>query len=265
MLRTHRYDAMAYSYTGPALPWRTMMCSTAGLQVCLDSGEPERVATRWQALQDLGPLLLATFANSAVDTGPYRGWASARMAAWLGMDPMRTAPPHVEDPAHTWARYAVAAPVLCVRDLTPDSWRAPPGVTFADWLAGAIPRPPTVADLAMHLSTLFPPVRPRGYFEVRYLDTQPADRWFLPVAMLTALFADESTVDRVRELCAPVASAWQPAAQYGLADQAVHRAATQVLDLACRELHRTDLTGPQRDEVVEGLSRRLTDVPGDKP
>ena len=266
MLRTPRYDAMATSYTGPGLPWQTMMCSAAGLQVCLDSGEPGRVTTRWQTLQDLGPLLLATFANSAVETGPYRGSASARMAAWLGMDPMRSAPlTGMEDPAGAWARYAVGAPVLCVRDMSSDSWRAPPGVSFADWLAGAIPRRPTVEDLELHLSTLFPPVRPRGYFEVRYLDTQRGDQWFLPAAMLTALFARESTVDRVRELCDPVTDEWQTAAQDGLTDQTLHRVATEMVDLACRELCHTDLNGPQRDEVAEGLHLRLARLSGSEP
>ncbi len=46
-------------------------------------------------------------------------------------------------------------------------------VPFSRWASGAVKlgnRPPTAADLETHLSTLFPPVRLRGYLEVRYLD-----------------------------------------------------------------------------------------------
>lgn len=35
---------------------------------------------------------------------------------------------------------------------------------------------PTLDDLAYHVTTLFPPVRPRGFLEVSYLDAQP-QRW----------------------------------------------------------------------------------------
>ncbi len=44
---------------------------------------------------------------------------------------------------------------------------------------------PTLADLDYHLTTLFPPVRPRGYVEIRCLDALP-DRWWPAVAALTA-------------------------------------------------------------------------------
>jgi glutamate--cysteine ligase len=270
LLRSPRYDAMTHAFARQGPAGLAMMCGTAGTQVCLDVGEPERVAARWRALHDLGPVLLAGFANSPHDG--YPGWASARMATWFGVDPVRTAPvSETGEPATVWARYALRAPLLCVRDGSDGSdgpggsWRAPPDVTFADWLAGAIPRRPTAADLDLHLSTLFPPVRPRGYFEVRYLDAQSPAGWFGPVAVLAALLADDRTVDRVRELCEPVASAWQAAARSGLGDPAVRRAAYQVLDLACRELHRTDLNPSQRDQVSEELSRRLAGAPGGTP
>jgi glutamate--cysteine ligase len=174
------------------------------------------------------------------------------MAAWLGIDPLRTGPvPDSPDPAAAWTEYALRAPLLCLRGES--AWHAPPGVSFADWLAGAIPRPPTVADLELHLSTLFPPVRPRGYFEVRYLDAQHPDGWLAPVAVLAALFADESTVDRVRELCAPVAGRWLDAARLGLADRSLAAAARSVLDLALGRLDRTDLPADLREHVIRRL------------
>jgi glutamate--cysteine ligase len=80
--------------------------------------------------------------------------------------------PVTADPAAAWARSALRAPVICVHR-PGGCWDAPPRMTFADWIDGALPEPPTTADLDYHLSTLFPPVRPRGYLEVRYLDAQP--------------------------------------------------------------------------------------------
>lgn len=257
LLRTPRYDAMARAFDRRGPHGRTMMCSTAALQVCLDAGSADRMTERWSAMHALGPVLLATFATSARQAGRDTGWASARMRSWLGMDPARTGPVGgTGDPALAWARYALAAPVLCVR--RPEgSWHAPPGVTFADWIAGALPRPPTVDDLAYHLTTLFPPVRPRGYVEVRYLDAQPPEEWLAPVAVLTALLADEATVDAVLDLCAPAAGRWAESARLGLASPVLARAADVVFDLACRALDRTDLVPAVRGEVTELVGRRL--------
>ena len=47
-----------------------------------------------------------------------------------------------------------------------------------------------MADLDYHLTTLFPPVRPRGYVEIRCLDALP-DRWWPALAALTATLVDD--------------------------------------------------------------------------
>ncbi|HEX8630775.1 MAG TPA: ergothioneine biosynthesis glutamate--cysteine ligase EgtA [Catenuloplanes sp.] len=256
-----RYAAMERSFDRRGPHGRVMMGSTAGLQVCLDAGEPERVAGRWAALHDVGPPLLAAFATSRRHAGHDTGWASARMAAWLGIDPARTAPVTGDDPARAGARYAVDAPLLCLRR-PQECWDPPAAVSFADWADGALPSPPTAADLDYHLTTLFPPVRPRGYLEVRYLDAQADGEWIVPVALLTALLADDATVDAARDLAAPATGRWTAAARHGLADPAVAAAATALLDLACRSLDRTDLPGSTRDTVAESVTRRLEDRKG---
>jgi glutamate--cysteine ligase len=277
ILDTPRYAAMERSFDRAG---RTMMTGTAGLQVCLDAGEPEQVADRWAALHEAGPPLLALFANSPVHAGRDTGWASARMAAWYGIDPGRTAPVRngsARDPEREWARYALNAPLLCVRQ-DGDRWDAPSGMTFADWIeenrGGAgrlgvrrigsrqrgrtrIGRPPTIADLDYHLNTLFPPVRPRGYLEVRYLDTQPDGEWIAPAAVIATLMADPAITARARELAAPAAGRWRAAAREGLRDPAVRAAATGLAELACRNLGHTGLPGPVRDEVSAILGRRL--------
>ena len=110
------------------------MCSTAAVQVCLDVGEGDDVARRWEAVHALGPVLLAAFANSPVLHGRQTGWKSSRMACWLTLDPRRTAPPPVlgGDPAAAWARRVLDSDLLCVRRGA--DWTAPTGVTFAHWV-----------------------------------------------------------------------------------------------------------------------------------
>ncbi|MER5704367.1 ergothioneine biosynthesis glutamate--cysteine ligase EgtA [Micromonospora sp. NPDC002296] len=259
---TPRYRAMRCVFDRGGTAGRTMMYSTAGLQVCLDAGEPAQVAARWAAAHAVGPPLLAAFATAGRHAGRRTGWASARMAAWLAIDPARTRPvwsparPDA-DPVAAWTAYALAAPLLCLRDDAAD-WTPPAGVTFGDWLAGALPRPPTTDDLDYHLSTLFPVVRPRGYLEIRYLDAQPGPDWRLPLAVLAALFADPATVARAASVAAAVADRWDVAARHGLADPPLARAAAGLLDLALAALPRLDLPAPLHDETARALRGRLT-------
>jgi glutamate--cysteine ligase len=240
ILHTPRYAAMEHAYDRRGPHGRTMMCRTAGLQVCLDIGTAERAAARWRAAHAIGPALLASFANPHRRNGR-DGWASERMRTWYGLDPALTRGPPIEpDPAAGWARRALDAPLLVLRRER-QAWHAPPGVTFADWIAGALPRMPTYDDLDYHLSTLFPLVRPRGYLELRYLDAQPGTRWQVPAAVVAALFADERTVDAAVGSVGGTADRWVPAARDGLADPALRRAARALLDLACRALPQTGL------------------------
>jgi glutamate--cysteine ligase len=109
-------------------------------------------------------------------------------------------------------------------------WHVAPGITFAEWLAGApaLPRP-TAADLDRHLSTLFPPVRPRGrWFEVRCLDALPEPYWRVPVAVVSALLDDPAAADAARAAVEPLASrpdAVRVAARDGLTDGDLRAAA----------------------------------------
>jgi glutamate--cysteine ligase len=261
LLDTPRYAAMEHSFDIHGPHGRTMMGSTAGLQVCLDAGTPAQVGLRWATVSALGPVLMAAFANSRRHAGRDTGWASARMATWWGIDPRLSHPPDTSttDPAGGWARYALEAPLVCLRRPGGD-WDPPPGVTLRDWVKGALPRRPTWDDLDYHLSTLFPPVRPRGYLEVRYLDTQPGAGWFPPVAVLATLLADDATTQTALDLATPTAGRWLPAAKRGLADRELRRAAGRVLDLACRRLDRTDLPAAVREQVADTVQRLLRDA-----
>jgi glutamate--cysteine ligase len=257
LLRLPRYDAMEAAFQRIGPDGIAMMCSTAGLQVCLDAGERADLAHRWAALHALGPVLIALFANSAEQYGSTAAWASRRTRVLLGTDPPRTLPSEVTaDPAASWARRVLDTPLVCVRR-PGDCWTAPPGVTFADWIAGALPRPPTTDDLDYHVSTMFTPVRPRGYLEVRYLDAQPPGEWVTPAVLLVALLSSEQAIGRVLEVAEPAVDRWLEAARLGLTDPCLARIARAVVDLGCGLLDGTDLPDELRAEVTEALQRRL--------
>jgi len=214
LLDLPRYAAMEEFFDREG-PWgRQMMCGTASVQVCLDAGEDsagqEGYRSRWRLLHAIGPVLVAAFANSPLRGGRPTGWRSARQQVWANMDPGRTrAPAQTDDdgdPRDAWAAYALEAELMCVRDPASQAWTAPPGVTFRDWLRGDTgpQRAPTAEDLDYHLSTLFPPVRPRGHMELRMIDAQPGDGWIVPAAVVTALADDDRAADAALAAAEPL-------------------------------------------------------------
>jgi glutamate--cysteine ligase len=265
ILNTPRYAAMERAFEPIGPHGVTMMCATAALQVCVDAGLPEHLPARWAAVSGLGPVLVAAFANSPDLAGRPTGWASARLRSVLGVDPPRSGPSGITaDPAGDWARRVLDTPLLCVRGPS-ECWDAPPGTTFADWLGGALETPPTVDDLDYHVSTMFTPIRPHGYFEVRYLDAQAGAGWVAPVALLAALLSSQSTVEAVAELCLPVADRWLPAARDGLADVAIAAVARRVLELGIRALPDTGLTEEVAQSITAELDRVLHATNGGTP
>lgn len=257
LLRTPRYDAMEAAFATVGGDGLRMMCSTAAVQVCVDAGTAADVAARWAALHAAGPALHALFANAH-----HGDWVSERQRAVWRSDPVRMRPGAVgRDPAGAWARHALDAAVMCVPG-PGSSWRPPRPMSFADWIAAAVPRRPTVSDLEYHLSTLFPPVRPHGYLEVRYLDAQPGDGWTLPVALVSALLADGGTVTELLAAAAPARNRWLHAARHGLADPRIRAAAEGVVALGRRALAGAGLGDGLTGGLIDALERRLLAAPG---
>jgi glutamate--cysteine ligase len=259
LLHTPRYDAMQAAFDPIGPEGMRMMCSTASVQVCLDAGDTGQIPIRWRAAHALGPALVALFANSPDLSGRHTGWASSRLRATLGTCPPSTMPPApTDDPAQQWARTAMEAPVICVRTDGP-SWAPPPGLTFPGWIAepARVGRPPTVEDLDYHLTTLFPPVRPKGYLEIRYLDAQPGQGWVTPFALLATLMARPATIDRALDLTEQSAGRWFEAARDGLADPVLGEAARDVAKLGIDRLDDLGLTAAQQAHVADDLINRL--------
>lgn len=234
-----RYAAMEayFAATGNRTPGRLMMCSTASLQVNLEAGERADWAFRVQLAQQLGPLMVAMSACSPLLGGRRTGWRSNRQRVWNALDPGRCGPLRCSaDPAADWAAYAMRAPVMLVRGNDHDSAQAVrSAIPFGAWVSGEARlgnRRPDVDDLDYHLTTLFPPVRLRGFLEIRYLDAVPARWWPALAAITTVLLDDPRAADLAAEATAPLANAWTLAARVGMADVRLQRAAMTCLAAA---------------------------------
>jgi glutamate--cysteine ligase len=238
ILEHPRYAAMNKHFDSFGDDGVSGMCATAAAQICVDTGLNAR--ERWWLLHLIGPPLIAAFANSPRLAGADTGWKSTRRKLWTAADPGRTGLPDFDlDPGHSYAQYALEAQLLCIRRDGAD-WSPPSQLTFAEWIAGKRTPAPTYDDLDYHLSTLFPPVRPRGtHLEVRYLDAQPGDGWIVPLAVLSALLDDPIAADTAAGAAESVAGLWSDAARDGLTDPAMRTAAVTILDAAIGALRRT--------------------------
>jgi glutamate--cysteine ligase len=234
-----RYRAMErhYAATGRAGSASVMMNSTAAVQVNLDSGPEAGWSDRVARAHQLGPTMLAISACSPWLHGADTGWRSARQRAWSGLDARCSGPvPDCDgDPASAWARYALAAPVAFVPSYGDDAIAVDGCVTFGQWAGGEVrlgDRLPTAADLDTHLSTLFPPVRLRGYLELRYLDMSAPRWWPAVAAVVTTLMDDPAAADLASDATLPAADRWTEAARDGLGNPVLAEAARRCVAIA---------------------------------
>lgn len=103
---------------------------------------------------------------------------------------------------------------MCVRRDDDGPWEVPENLSFRHWTRRRAPRAPTQDDLDYHVTTLFPPVRPRGHLELRMMDAQPGeDGWTVPLAVTAALFDDPEAAETAYRTVKPLAErtgAWPP-------------------------------------------------------
>lgn len=215
-----RYAAMERHFRQESPEGVRMMASTAALQVSVDPGPtPLRC---WRVLSAAAPLLSAVFANSGAP-----GSASARQRIWASTDPSRTAPVSTDDP-QAWV------------DAVLDAWvmlRARDGAVasaacrrrFRAWLDDELD-PPTAADLAVHLTTMFPPIRPRGHLEIRVIDAVPAAGRAAAVGVVWVLATEERIGAEVIRIADEVPDLWRRSLSDGISDPRVGQAGGWLLD-----------------------------------
>lgn len=260
-----RYRAMEafFAASGTAAAGAAMMTSTASVQVNVDAGPRDGWAERVRLTHALGPTLIAITANSPLLGAEFTGWRSTRQRVWSQLDAARCGPilaSGEDDPVNDWARYALKAPVMLVNGEEAEpvtDW-----VPFADWADGRTllgGRRPSEADVDYHLTTLFPPVRPRGFLEIRYLDSVPDDVWPEVVFTIVTLLDDPAAAEIAAEATAPVATWWDRAAQHGLAEPRLQAAAIRCVTAAAERAPAELSAGMAR--LVERVERGRS--PGD--
>jgi glutamate--cysteine ligase len=202
-LTTPRYVAMHRHFDSIGPAGRRMMRRTASTQICLDWWPGAAGAEQWQVLNLAAPFLAAAFARSS--------GADGRLSTWLNVDPARTGFDdrllHGPCPIPAYAAFAAGATVF------------------------------TTGGPADHVTTLFPPVRPRGtYLEVRFLDVQEPTAVGPLAATLADLLYDDARRRRTLRALEPelpyLAEHWQAAAAGDAATAARGHELAQVLERA---------------------------------
>ena len=179
-LHRDRYERMTRYFESIGPSGVRMMRQTAALQINLERGEDPRF--RWRLLNYLAPIVVALFANSRDYAGKRTDWASYRSRLWRTLDPSRTGIIYDElRYAEHYLDFALSAfaihsggegrPYRTFR-----AWMTEPEVDEAEWL--------------FHLSTLFPEVRPKEYFELRSADTIEPAQLVAPLVFVTGLVYD---------------------------------------------------------------------------
>ena len=259
-----RYRAMQayFNEIGPA--GMQMMRLTCALQINIDTGEGDTVGRRWRLANALSPFLTGLFANSPMLGGRLTGWKSSRAAIWQRVDPTRTGSVLGENGPADYLQFALNANVMLRR--FPDRYvPGRPGFTFRRWLNdGDELGYPDLADWQYHLTTLFPSVRARGFFELRSMDTPPI-RWrSVPVAVATALLLDvearEASLALLDPLMADLFALAVVAGRDGLGDPGVGRPAARLVELAMDAFPRlpSDWVTPQIVSDVHAFYSQFT-------
>ncbi len=242
-----RYNAMEQYFATHSPAGIDMMTRTASLQLNIDFGpNPDRT---WHLAHHLAPLLSATFANSPTSDGADFQPTSRRQQIWAATDRSRTQP--VGATPSAWHRYILDAKVM-LRHGKEGIQRSSDSLTFAESLASE--HPPTQADLDLHLTTLFPPLRPRGYLELRMLDALPRHGRAAAIATVWTLLTDTGLGREAIEMCTTLVNPWDVVTSHGLQDAAVCDAARGLLSLVTDRLRTAN---PQLAQACDLWTERL--------
>jgi glutamate--cysteine ligase len=151
-----------------------MMLRTATVQANLDFADEVDASEKLRCLYSITSLLTALWANSPISEAKVSGMQSVRAWIWRDTDNARAGLlPFVFEPRddifHTYTQWALDVPLYFVYR---GGYRpVPTGFTFRQFMAqGFEGEHATMADWALHLSTLFPEGRLKKFIEVRGCD-----------------------------------------------------------------------------------------------
>jgi glutamate--cysteine ligase len=221
-LAAERYRRMLQHFERIGPSGARMMRQTASFQVCVDGGETPELT--WHVLNALAPFMVAIFANSPRYAGRETGHRSFRRHIWGTLDPCRTGVLGVDDdPVDEYLRFALGAPAFLLPDVGGRS------AAFGHWLSRGV----TASDWCTHLSTLFPEVRPRGYYELRSADVVAPEWYAAPLVLVAGLAYHQPSLRAAEALLgAPDPALLVRSGRAGLADDTLRATAPLLCDLA---------------------------------
>jgi glutamate--cysteine ligase len=172
-LPKRRYDIMRAYLPKHGRFGHDMMKRTATVQVNLDFADEADAAEKMRVASGLSSIVTALFAASPITEGRPNGFKSFRAAVWLDMDDARCGIlPAAFEPGfgyRAYAEWALDVPMFFLSRA--DRYLPLEGVTFRRFLReGYQGERATMADWALHLSTLFPEVRLKRTIELRGAD-----------------------------------------------------------------------------------------------
>jgi glutamate--cysteine ligase len=202
-----RYEIMSRYMPKVGSRGLDMMYRTATIQTNLDFSDEADMRLKVQVSKRLQPLASALFARSPFTEGKPNGLLSWRSAVWLDTDNQRGGfQAFMLDRDFGFERYvdwALDVPMYFV--IRNGKYHDCTDVTFRQFMAGAlkdrVPEGiPNVGDWNNHLTTLFPDVRLKRYFEMRGADGGPwRDICALP-AFWTGLMYSQAALEAAHEL-----------------------------------------------------------------
>jgi len=255
-----RYRIMApYMERVGALGLR-MMKQTATVQANIDYADERDAMRKLRVGMGLAPVMNAMFANSSLSDGGLNGYMSFRGHIWTQTDPARCGLLRLAfREGATFADYvawALDVPLYFIlRGGT--YFTTVTGIPFRRFLTeGAAGERATLDDWNLHLTTLFPEVRLKGYIEFRSADSQPPERMLALPALVKGVFYEPDCLDAAHDLV----KRWSYDETEALWRQ-VHREAllarfhgVRVLELA-RELYAIAEEGLRRQHELDAAGR----------
>ncbi len=229
-LRRERYLKMTQYFNSVGASGVRMMRQTAALQMNVERGDEP--VPRWRLLNAIAPVVTALFANSRQYAGSDTGHASYRAHLWRTLDASRTGLAYdARDPASHYLGFALDAMAIRSGGLRERGDYK----SFRQWMKhGDV----SLDEWEFHLSTLFPEVRPKAYFELRSADTIAIQWLAAPIVFVTGLVYDSNSARAAGDLLGdPSSTLMETAGRLGLRD-------ARLRDFA-RELVRLSLAGAE--------------------
>jgi len=230
---------------------RRMMTQTATVQANFDYSSEADAMMKMRVGMGITPLLTGIFANSPLSDGDLNNYASFRGHIWTDTDPARSGllkwvfntTAGFED----YVEYALDVPMYFI--VRAGEWFDMTAFTFRQfWTNGYRGHRATMADWNVHLTTLFPEVRLKGYIELRGADSQSPETMLAVPALAKGIFYEADCLQAAWDLV----KAWSWDERLELY-HAVHR---QALQARIRRVQLAELARELVAIAVEGLHRQ---------